>query len=221
MKVTLMFPRNAEDGLYLEAICHFAARRARTLRRHDELIDEVSGAGIQGREHFLHHILQSEWSLDVAEMSLFVYDVEGVPSWLMTEFLRHRLIARDWSFEQRSKRAIGAHRIPVINPFDPNLEPAHYQQMEDLVAHSHTAMSLWRADGVAPEKIRYGALEGSDTAFVVASNARALHHLFTLRGSKALGGNGTAAPEFWAVVADMHQQARQVCPNLFAQVLRS
>jgi len=116
MTVTLMMPRDRQDGERQERLCYFAARRARTLKTHAELWKETVEATPERISHFLHAILREEWSLDVAEMTLFVFDIEGVPSWMMTEFLRHRLIARDWSFEQRSKRAIHGNRIDILNP---------------------------------------------------------------------------------------------------------
>lgn len=220
MQCTLMFP-DTEIGYYFEKLAHFAARRARTLKSHTELLAEIQEASDEKRQHFLHYILTEEWSLDVAEMNIFIYDIEGVPSWLMTEFLRHRLIARDWSFEQRSKRAIHSSRMAWVNPFDKDSEPIRHQQMQDLGRFSQKLMDIWRAEGVPAEKLRYAALEATESSFVCASNARALHHLFTLRGSEAIGAEGKAAPEFMELVDMMMAQAQTVCPNLFATLLRS
>ena len=216
--VKLMFPNDSE-GAQFEQLAHFAARRARTLKGHEDLWQETVLATPERRARFLNAILREEWSLDVAEMSLFVYDIEDAPSWLVTEFLRHRLIARDWSFEQRSKRAIHGERIGVINPFEDHGEL--YFEMNRLIEASHALMAKAHAQGLPAEKLRYACLEGAQTSFVAAANARALHHFFTLRGSEGIGGDGRAAPEFMELVDEMHRQAKAVCPNLFPEVLRS
>ena len=132
--VVLLFP-DSDTGDRFSHLAHFAARRARSMKAGAELWEEVVGVTEERRRHFLRAILKEEWSLDVAEMSLFIFDIERVPSWLMTEFLRHRLIARDWSFEQRSKRAIYGERIPVLNPFEPDdAEGELAMQMDELIA---------------------------------------------------------------------------------------
>ncbi len=218
MNVTLMFP-DKSIGSYFEQLAHFASRRARTVKNHDDLINEVWNASSEKRAKYLKAVVQEEWSLDVMEMNIFVYDIEGVPSWLMTEFLRHRLIARDWSFEQRSKRAIHGHRIDVINPFSSDLDC--WSDYEDLVEQSQRLMERMTKKGYPAELTRYAALEGTETSFVCASNARALHHLFTLRGSKDIDGDGKAAPAFLELVDEMYRQANEVCPVLFDHVLRS
>ena len=221
MKVTLMYPYRDAQGKDFQDISHFAARRARSMKGHDELWSEVVGASEEKQGKFINAILKEEWSLDVAEMNVLVYDVEGVPSWLMTEFLRHRLIARDWSFEQRSKRAMYGEFIPVINPFDQDGEYNLWYAFEELSWQSQALMIEAHKQGVAAEKARYACLEGAETAFVVAGNVRALHHLFTLRGSKDIGGDGKAAPEFWAVADEMFRLAKERLPLLFPEVLRS
>ena len=220
MPATMLFPRTAEEGEYFERLAYMAARRARSVKTHEGLKEETFNATPERLTHFLNAIVKEEWSLDVAEMSLFVFDVYGVPSWLMIEFLRHRFIAHDWSFEQRSKRAIQGHRIPVINPFDPESE--FHGRFDRLIEESHQLMLDAHKAGVPAEKMRYAAFEGTETAFFVAGNARALHHVFTLRGnSETIDGNGTAAPEFFSLIDDMFYQAQAVCPNLFETLLRS
>ena len=220
MKATLMFPRTQEEGLYLEKLAHFASRRARTVKDHNSLYQEVfDKATPEKRTSYLKAVVEEEWSLDVVEMNLFVYDIEQVPSWLMTEFLRHRLIARDWSFEQRSKRAIHGHRIGVLNPFEDNTDLWH--QFDSLVTLSHGLIEQATEAGYPSELTRYAVLEGSETSFVCASNARALHHLFTMRGSSDIGGDNKAAPEFLELVDNMYDQAKEVCPLLFDHILRS
>lgn len=219
MRVELVHPSPAIGETY-EKIAYMAARRARTVKDHDalrrEALEEVT---TERRRRFLRAVIQEEWSLDVAEMSLFVYDIEGVPSWLMTELLRHRLIAREWSLEQRSKRAIHGHRLPVVNPWEEGT-PLH-ADMAALIRQSQELMARAAAEGHPAERIRYAALEGTETAFMAAGNARAMHHLFTLRGSPAIGGDGKAAPVFQEVTDRMFALAQEACPGLFQALLRS
>ena len=219
MSAILLSPRNAEEGEYLERLCFMGARRARTVKNHDDLLHESLNATDVRLSNFLKAIVREEWSLDVAEFATFVYDVEDVPSWLMVEFLRHRFIAREWSFEQRSKRAIQGHRIRALNPFDADSE--FYHRYEELAEASQKLMQDAHKAGITAEKMRYAALEGSETAFFVAGNARTLHHVFTLRGSSDMGANGTAAPEFFDLIDDMYEQAQKVCPHLFQTLLQS
>ena len=219
MKVTLIHPRNREDGTWWEKIAHFAARTARSIKTYDELIAEVEHSTEERRAAFLEAIIEREWSLDVAEMNTFIWHIANVPSWLMIELLRHRFIARDWSFEQRSKRAIYGERIPVLNPFEGDDEL--FFEMNGLIEKSLALMAKAHKKGMSAEKVRYASLEGSVTSFVAAANARTLHHFFTLRGSSDIDGNNTAAPEFQKVADAMFEQAHQVSPLLFPRVLRS
>ena len=218
MEVRLMFP-NKSVGMWYERLAHFAARRARTMKTHDELHDEVYSTLPAKREHFLRHILEEEWSRDVAEFNIFVWDVEGAPSWLMVELLRHRFIARDWSPEQRSKRAIHGERIPVVNPFDgADFQP--WQDFQDLAAMSQRFMADWHDNGIPAEQTRYAALEGSETAFCIAGNARALYDMWRLRGSTATVGDGKAHPLFQQLADTMYRQAVEVAPLLFPKAVR-
>ena len=219
MKVTLIHPRNREDGTWWEKIAHFAARVARTRKTFDELMAEIEGATDQRRADFLEAIVIKEWSLDVAEMNIFVWHIADVPSWLMVDLLRHRFVARDWSFEQRSKQAIYGEHIPVINPFDDDQEL--WDDMDDLILRSQRLMAKAHKRGKPARLVRYAALEGTMTSFVAAANARTLHHFFTLRGSEEIEGNGNAAPEFQEVADIMFHQAKEVAPVLFQHVLRS
>ena len=138
----------------------------------------------------------------------------------MTELLRHRFIARDWSPEQRSKRAIHGERIPVVNPFDPTIpeENALHIGFASIAKTSADFMALAHDAGIPAETTRYAALEGSETAFCIAGNARALYDMWKLRGSTATFGNGKAHPLFQTLADTMYYQAREVCPLLFPEV---
>ena len=108
-------------------------------------------------------------------MNIFVWHIADVPSWLMVDLLRHRFVARDWSFEQRSKQAIYGEHIPVINPFDDDQEL--WDDMDDLILRSQRLMAKAHKRGKPARLVRYAALEGTMTSLVAAANARTLHHL--------------------------------------------
>ena len=220
MKVELMFPRTVEDGEFFERICMFAARRARTMKEHDELWAEAAGAPEDRVTNFLHYILYEEWSQDVAEFSLFIYDVEHIPSWVMPELYRHRFLIRDWSFEQRSKRAIHGERIPVINPFNVTDHGGLFYKMEQLITDSQELMAEAHKMGLPAQMTRYACLEGAETAVAVAGNARSLNEVFVKRGSTDIGAHGKAAPEFMELADEMYRQAYAMCPRLFETLSR-
>ncbi len=218
-EVTLLFPRSSSDGQFLEKLAHFAARGDRSIKPTAELWDEIEEAGFDKRKHFLDFVLREEWALDVAELNIFVWHINNIPSWLVTEWLRHRMVARDYSFEQLSKRAIHAYRMEVINPFDKEIEQKEYELFQWAVESVTDVMRELQQEGVPAEKIRYLALEGTSTRLTVGANARALHHFFHQRGTEDIGGTGRAAPEFKQLVGIMYEQAKEVCPILFANLI--
>lgn len=215
MKVRLLFPEDQSQGRIFEQLAYFAARRARTMKGHHALMNEARCITHERRASFLRYILEEEWARDVAEFSFFAWDVEHAPSWLMTELLRHRFIAREWSPEQRSKRAIHGERIPVVNPFDMHINYESWYGMESLITASQALMAQAHHVGEPAEKTRYAALEGSETAFCLAGNARAVYDLVSQRGSTKTIGNGKAHPVFQELADTMYHQAREVCPMLF------
>ena len=223
MKATLMFPRNKEEGAYFESLAYFAARRARTFKDQDQLVAETDAVGVVKRTNFIKQVVVQEWSLDVAELNIFIYDIESVPDWLMTEFFRHRLIVREWSFEQRSKRALPTGKIPILMPPQIADDPEALDRFNFLAGISIGTADYLKSRGYPPEVQRYAALDAAEVSFVCAGNARALHHLFTMRGSQELVGEsgGKASPEFQRLIDAMYNQAREVCPLLFDKVLVS
>ena len=222
-KVTLMFPTKDFEpsvGERFEHMAMFAARRSRTLLEHDDLWAEVTGWSTEKQDNFLEQVIHQEWATNIAEFNLFMFDIEHVPSWLMIELARHRFLIRDWSFNQRSKRAVPGFRIPVLNPFDAaGPEAELHADFEFLAETSRNLMEKANRLRVRPEKMRYASLEGSETAFVAAGNATALHHIFKLRGGARIGADDKAAPELIEVAESMYDQVRDFCPRIFRQVL--
>ena len=221
MQVHLLHPISRERGEEFERLVHFAARRARTMKTHDELMEEVDGASPEKRANFLRYVLEEEWSRDCAEFSFFMWDLEEIPTWLMIEFFRHRFVLRSWSPEQRSKRAIHGERIPVQNPFNRANDPGFHDWFEDLAHDTQEFMASAHAQGYPAEVTRYAALEGSETAVCLAVNARALYDVAKLRGSRDTVGDGKAHPLFQELMDVMYRQARGVCPLLLPNVRSS
>lgn len=220
-KVSLEYPRDRSEGEFWDRFAMFAARGDRSVKSRDALWEEVNAASPYKVEQFVGNVMVQDWALDVGEMNIFLWHIEGVPSFLVKEWLRHRLIARDWSFQELSKRTIHAYRLEVINPFDKVVEPFRWLIFEDAVVGVQHAMKQLHDDGVSAERLRYLALEGTKTRLTAGSNARALHHFFTMRGSVDIGANGRAYPEFQEIVGTMYSQAREMCPVLFKEVLKS
>src|SRR3972149_1837364 len=113
MKAYLLSPNNPEAGREAETIAIFAARRCRTTKSHQELWEEVALYSDEKRREFLSKVVTEDWAADVLEMIHLVYDIEDAPVWLVIELLRHRLIAREFSLEQLSQRAISASKLKV------------------------------------------------------------------------------------------------------------
>lgn len=111
MKSTLMFPRNDTDGKYLEDVAIFMARRCRTVKSHDELWKEVVESSPTKKSNFLDKVVGEEWAIDIYEFAYLTYDMENIPYWLVMELLRHRLIAREFSLEMLSQRAISPLKL--------------------------------------------------------------------------------------------------------------
>lgn len=201
MKSTLLFPRNTEEGGYLEGLAAFGARRCRTRKVHDELMAEVDGWTPERRQNFLHKVINEDWALDVAEIPYLIYDWEGIPVWMIIELLRHRLIARDFSLEQLSQRAIKITDIDC----SPELEQVVGEYVQKLTEL-----------GLAPEAYREAIPQGAKVNLVIAGNVRAFHHLFMMRSSEGYGG---AHHKFQELTDQALAQARTVYPVLLAPEL--
>lgn len=208
MRVTRLFPRTLEEGQYLEDVCNFAARRCRTNKDHDTLWKEISSYSDEKRASFLNQVVHQDWALDVLEMTHLVLDWEGVPVWMVTELLRHRFIARDFSFEQLSQRAIQVTGMRVEAP-------------EWMQKHITSYMDAIKDDpefhNTPPEDIRGGYFQGVQVNLVVAGNLRSWQHLFHMRASKAVGGRGGAHPLFQDLALLSFNTAQEVYPLALSQ----
>ena len=173
MRITRLFPRTAEEGSYMETLAIFAARRDRTLKKHDDLMYEVNSYSLDKRKSFLQGVVHQDWALDVIEIPYLVYDWEDIPLWCIVQLLRHRIIARDFSLEQLSQRAIKITQIDCSDRLRPIMEK-----------HIENVFSM----DLSTEEYRDAIPQSIMVNLVIAGNVRAFHHLWTMRSSEGHGG---------------------------------
>lgn len=210
MRARLLVPSSSVQGQYLEHIAIFAARRCRTTKDFGDLIDEVEGYSLEKRANFLHKVVQEDWAADVLEMIHLVYDIEGIPMWMVVELLRHRLLAREFSLEQLSQRAINAERLNYEAPlaFHPIID-----------AYLAQIMKKAKELKLPPEELRKAFPQGVLVNFVIGGNLRAFHHFFFMRSSPLFGGKGGAHPDFMKLADQMQAQARERLPHTMVAIL--
>ena len=213
MKARLMIPRDEADGRYAESVAIFSARRCRTVKDYNDLWTEVQGYTIEKREQFLSNVIFQDWAADVLEMIYLVYDLEDIPVWLVIELLRHRLLAREFSLEQLSQRAISGLRLRVEAP------TSELQELTDkFLLDVHNIQTIQK---LAPEVIREVFPQGILVNLCIAGNLRAFHHFFFMRASVANGGKGGAHPKFIELADQMLSQARQVLPITLNTIMKA
>lgn len=215
MKATLLFPRNIDDGKYLEDICIFAARRCRTTRDHSILKEEIKGYSESKKKNFISKVVGEEWAIDILEFATLIYDLEEIPYWMVMELLRHRVIARDFSLEMMSQRAISPTRL-AINKHNHNesLRKLYNDYMfnVDVIAHN---------ENIKYEDLRDFIGQGVEVNFCIAGNVRAFHHFFWMRNSITSGGKGGAHPQFQELANSMYEQAKSVYPNIVGSIVNA
>src|SRR3990167_3055919 len=195
---TLLFPSSPLVGENLETLTIYAARRCRTTKQHDELMAEVLSFSDEKRTMFLQTVIFQDWAADVLEIAHLVYDIEDAPLWLVIELLRHRLIARDFSLEQLSQRAIDPARLRVSIQ-DPGLNELAQEYLQKI--HSYN-----KEHHLPPEQAREAYLQSTLVNFVIAGNLRAFSHFWFMRASEP-NGKGGAHPMFQRLADQMLQQA--------------
>jgi len=210
-QVHLLIPRTVEDGRYAEDVAIFAARRCRTTKSYQELWEEVTSYDEEKKRQFLQQVVFTDWAGDVLEMISLVYDVENIPVWLVVELLRHRLIARDFSLEQLSQRAINPSRLKVSIP-DIKLRALVDKYIADV-------SELGREEKIPPEYLREAFPQGVLVNFCIAGNLRAFHHFFFMRSSELYQGKGGAHPKFMAIADQMQDLVKLHLPIVMETIL--
>lgn len=212
MKATLLQPSSANEGHYAEQIAMVAARRCRSTKSLFDLRMEVQGYSEEKVKSFLKQVIFQDWAADVLEMVHLVYDVEGIPMWMVVELLRHRLLAREFSLEQLSQRAIESGKLEINVPegFTPIVQNYLLQ-----------VMALAKSKSLPPEELRKMYPQGVLVNFVIGGNLRAFHHFFFMRSSELYGGKGGAHKDFMRLADQMQSQAKVVLPNLMEVILKA
>jgi len=212
MKVTRLFPRTLEEGSYLENIAVFAARRCRTQKSHEDLMSEVMGYSDKKKYSFVSNVVIQDWALDILEFPYLIYDWEDIPLWLVIELIRHRYIARDFSLEQLSQRAILGSKLKF--DVDPSIVPLLEKYMQELASSPEY-------QALSPEAAREAVPQGVLVNLAVAGNLRAWQHVFYMRAPEEIGGKGGAHPKFQELAKASFNLALEVYPTVLREILPS
>lgn len=213
MRAVLMFPDSVESGHYQELLAAFSARRCRSTKTHDTLWEEVNSWSPLKLRSFLRTVVMTEFAGDVLEMIQLNYDLEEVPLWLVVELLRHRFIARAFSLEQLSQRAISPLKLNVIAPSE------RLQEVVD--EYVRRVGEIATEERLSPEQVREVFPQGVLVNLCVAGSLRSFHHFFFMRSSPLYQGKGGAHVKFMELADSMQAQARQVLPVTMEELLRA
>ena len=208
---TLLDPTDRRQANYQELVAIYAARRTRTLKPSGQLLDELNKWSFERRANFIQKVVHEDWAVDIYEMIDLTWDWQSVPSWLLTEMMRHRQIWRDFSLEALSQRAVAGIRLP-FDTGRPALDEMAHQYMDALELEI-------KADRLHPEDLREYIPQGVRVNCVIKANVRAWHHFFYMRCSEGSGGKGGAHPIFEALADQMFRQAREIFPRLFGEII--
>lgn len=214
MKATLLFPDSQATGSFLEDIAIFAARRCRTTKTYTQLWVEVNSSSLAKKSNFLRQVIHEDWAADVLEMIDLIYDLENIPMWLVLELLRHRHIAREFSLEQLSQRAIAASRLEVDE--HPNTRLRDLEQ-----AYLRTLLDIAAEEKLTPESMRDFFPQNILVNFVIKGNLRAFHHFWWMRSSPLFQGKGGAHPKFQMLADSMYEQAAYVLPLVTGKIIQA
>ena len=209
----MMVPRSKEDGRYHESVAIFAARRCRTPKSYDELWVEVNGYSDEKRINFLQKVVTEDWAADVLEMIPMTFDWEGVPVWLVIELLRHRLVAREFSLEQLSQRAISPLKLKVEIP------NGELQELAD--EYIEKIKQIIESGRIPPEDAREAFPQGVLVNLCISGNLRAFHHFFFMRSSELFQGKGGAHRKFMDLADQMQVRALDRLPVTMKTILRA
>ena len=213
MKVQILHPKDREAGEYAENIAIFAARRCRTTKSREDLWSEVTGYTDEKRRQFLQQVVFTDWAGDVLEMIHLAFDIEGVPVWLVVELLRHRLVAREFSLEQLSQRAINPGRLEV-EVSNPKLKAV-------IDRYIKFVNEVGEEEKIPPEDLREAFPQGVLVNFVIAGNLRAFHHFWFMRSSQLYQGKGGAHTKFMSLADQMQEQASKFLPITMETILKA
>jgi thymidylate synthase (FAD) len=127
---------------------------------------------------------------------------------LSHELVRHRLA----SYSQRSQRYVKETEPRYVEPPEIKDSKFAHRQFEELMATCWQAYSDLLAKGIKAEIARYVLPNACETQIICTWNFREIRHIVRLRTSKR------ALPEFRAVADEIRRIAREIAPQVFADL---
>jgi len=127
---------------------------------------------------------------------------------LSHELVRHRLA----SYSQRSQRYVKETEPRYIEPPPIKDNEAAHKQFEEAMTACWQAYGGLLAKGIKAEIARYVLPNACETQIICTWNFREIRHIIKLRTSKR------ALPEFRAVAEEIWRIAKEIAPQVFADL---
>jgi len=127
---------------------------------------------------------------------------------LTHELVRHRLA----SYSQRSQRYVKETEPKYVEPPDIKDSKSAHEEFDKAMAICWQAYSDLLAKGIKAETARYVLPNACETQIICTWNFREIRHIIELRTSKR------ALPEFRAVAEEIRKIAKEVAPQVFADL---
>jgi len=127
---------------------------------------------------------------------------------LTHELVRHRLA----SYSQRSQRYVKETEPRYIEPPPIRDDEAAHRQFQEVMKTCWQAYSDLLAKGIKPEIARYVLPNACESQIICTWNFREIRHIIKLRTSKR------ALPEFRAVAEEIRRIAKEIAPQVFADL---
>jgi len=127
---------------------------------------------------------------------------------LTHELVRHRLA----SYSQRSQRYVKETEPRYVEPPPIRDDEAAHRQFEEVMKMCWQAYGDLLAKGIKPEIARYVLPNACESQIICTWNFREIRHIIKLRTSKR------ALPEFRAVAEEIRRIAKEIAPQVFADL---
>jgi thymidylate synthase (FAD) len=127
---------------------------------------------------------------------------------LTHEMVRHRLA----SYSQRSQRYVKEMEPRYVEPPAIKHNAAAHNEFEEAMAASWQAYRDLLAKGIKAEIARYVLPNACETQIICTWNFREIRHIIKLRTSQR------ALPEFRAVAEEIRKIAKEIAPQVFADL---
>ncbi len=127
---------------------------------------------------------------------------------LTHELVRHRLA----SYSQRSQRYVKETERRYVEPPEIKDDEAAHRQFEEAMKTCWQAYGDLLAKGIKAELARYVLPNACETQIICTWNFREIRHIIKLRTSKR------ALPEFRGVAEEIRRIAKEVAPQVFADL---